>query len=471
MQQFVIRSMMTSGAAAVLLAGCAPLPPLRTDIPATPEAFRNAAATPPAPAGAAFAGPWWAIFGDPVLDDLIARAEARNDSIAIAVADLDRARAVAGIVRADQSPQLGGGAAVTRGDGIGGQPVAIQPGPNSLGRFGVDLSYEVDLFGRLRQSTRAAELDARSTAGLLMDARLLVQAEVATTYFALRAVDDEAAILGDTIESYRRSVEVTRALVREGERSRLDQDRAEGQLADAEGEQQVLRRRRAALANALAVLVGEAASTFELPPQSPLAGPPVIPAGLPSAMLARRPDVRAASEAMYAAQARVGAAQAQWFPTLSLTASGGRASSDLGALLESGAGLWSVGALVLAPILDGGRRSQNVARTRAELDRSFAEYRRTLLTAFRDVEDQLSAIDALHAEAEDRTRSTGAFTRAADVANARYRDGEVSQLELLDAQRAALLAQRQLCQVTGAQNQATALLIRALGGSWDMAVS
>ncbi|OQW70916.1 MAG: hypothetical protein BVN33_16935 [Proteobacteria bacterium ST_bin13] len=458
-------------AASLALGGCAGLPPLPGGLPSTPAAFRIQPATDGPAVPVAAEGHWWAIFADPVLDHLVAQAEARNDTIAIAVANLDRARADLRNVRADQAPQLVANASVARGAGIGGQPIATQPGPNSLSQGGVELSYEVDLFGRLRQRTRAAALDARSQAELLRNARLLVQAQVATTYSTLRAIDDESAVLDNTISSYERTRSLIAAQVAEGERGPIDLDRADGQLSNAQGERAALRGDRASLANALAALVGEPASTFEVAPQPPLVAPPLVPAGLPSEVLERRPDIAAAQQAMLAAQARVGVARAQWFPSLALTARGGGASADLGSMLANGAQVWSVGALLAGTLFDGGRRAADVARARADLDRSFAEYRGTVLGAFRDVETQLSALQTLGQERADRERAVAAYARATTIAKAQYRNGETGQLELFDTQRNELIARRRLVQIVGAQHQATALLIRALGGGWPTPVS
>jgi multidrug efflux system outer membrane protein len=174
---------------------------------------------------------------------------------------------------------------------------------------------------------------------------------------------------------------------------------------------------------------------------------------------------------MLAAQTRVGIARAQWFPSLALTARGGGTSADLGSLLASGAQAWSVGALLAGTLFDGGRRSANTARARADLDRSFAEYRGAVLAAFQDVETQLSALQTLDRERAERERAVAAYARAALIARTQYRDGETGQLELLDTQRNELTARRRLVQIVGAQHQATALLIRALGGDWPAPVS
>ena len=458
--------MIAASIASLTLASCSGTPPLPNAMPPTPAAYR----APPTEDAQAAPMPvdrrWWTIFADPVLNRLIDQAETRNDAIAIAVANLDRARALLRDVRAGQMPELGLSASAARGDGIGGRPIATQAGPNDLGQIGVDLSYEVDLFGRLRLRTRAAALDTQSQAELLRDARLLVEAQIASIYFALRANDDEGAILDDTVESYRRTRSLIALQVGEGERNRQDLYRADGQLSDALGERAALRRARAALVNAIAVLVGETASTFELAPRTPLAAAPVVPAGLPSQMLQRRPDIAAALQAMFAAQARVGVARAQWFPFLSLTANGGGASSDLGTVLANGAQMWSIGAMLVAPLFDGGRRAAGVARARADLDRAFAQYRQTILIGFQDIETRLSALQTLGQERAERERAATAYARAFAIAQAQYRDGEAGQIELLDAQRSELAARRRITQIIGAQHQETALLIRALGGSW-----
>jgi multidrug efflux system outer membrane protein len=337
----------------------------------------------------------------------------------------------------------------------------------NLGTAGASLGYEVDLFGKLARASDAASFDAQSREALLQSARLLVQAEVAQTYLAIRALDVERAIVRSTVTAYRETLDLTERRYRAGDVAELDVARARTEVASTEAEAFALDRRRAELENALAVLVGEVASGFGVAATEWTTTLPVIPAGVPSTVLARRPDVSAAQLAMLGAQQRVGVAKAAWFPDLSLTATGGYASSELGDLFKWSARAWGVGALLSLPILDGGRRAAGVENASAQLDEAVARYREQVLAAFRDVEDQLAQLRILADEAEAQRRAVQSASRSTSLSDVRYRNGLVSQLELLDARRSELRNRRQELQVRSAQYQATVGLVRALGGGWE----
>ncbi|HEY0856907.1 MAG TPA: efflux transporter outer membrane subunit, partial [Albitalea sp.] len=337
----------------------------------------------------------------------------------------------------------------------------------TLAHAGANLSYELDLFGRIARGTDAARLDAKAREALLQSTRLVVQADVAQTYLALRALDIERAIVRDTAQAYRNTLTLTERRVVAGDVAELDAARVRTDLASTEAEGLALDRRRAQLEHALAVLVGEAASSFSLAPADWSAPLPQVPAGVPSTVLARRPDVSAALSQLQAAQARVGVAQAAWFPSLALTASGGVASPEISDLFKWSARTWGIGALLSLPLVDGGRREAGVQGARAEFDAAVAAYREQVLVAFKDVEDELSALRLLADQSEAQQRAVTSAVRATSLSDSRYRNGLVSQLELLDAQRSELRNRRQAVQVRAAQYQATVGLIRALGGGWD----
>jgi multidrug efflux system outer membrane protein len=248
----------------------------------------------------------------------------------------------------------------------------------------------------------------------------------------------------------------------------LDVSRARTEVAATESEALALDRRRAELEHALAVLVGEVASTFALRESAWSISLPVVPAGVPSVVLARRPDVSAAQSALLAAQARVGVAKAAWFPDITLTAAGGHASPEISDLFKWSTRAWSIGALLALPIFDGGRREAGVMNAQGEMDAALAQYRERILVAFRDVEDQLAALRLLADQAEAQERAVTAAARTTTLSDVRYRNGLVSQLEVLDARRTELRNRRQAVQVRSAQYQATVGLIRALGGSWEV---
>jgi outer membrane protein, multidrug efflux system len=455
--------------AAMVLAGCASVPAIDTStVPAAPAAFKEGDGrwTTAAPAEALPRGEWWKAFTDPQLDALIERAAGANTSIQQAAARLGQARALAQSAEADRAPQIGLGASATRQGGT--QPRAFGSDGTAL-RAGVDLAYEVDLFGRLAQASRAASLDAESREALLQSTRLLVQAEVAQTYLSLRAVDVERALVRDTVAAYRDTLQLTERRYRVGDVAELDVARVRTEVASTESEALSLDRRRATLEHALAVLVGEVASDFTLESGEWATALPVIPAGVPSTVLTRRPDVAAAQRSLEAAHARVGVAEAAWFPQIALTGSGGFASPDLGDLFKWSAKSWGIGALLSLPIFDGGRREAGVRQANAEQDGALAAYREQILVAFRDVEDQLAALTLLARQAEAQGRAVESASRATVLSDYRYRNGLVSQLDLLDARRSELANRRAALQVRSAQYQATVGLVRALGGGWGTA--
>lgn len=453
--------------AALLLAGCVTAPAIDpAALPAAPAAFKEGDGrwTQAAPAEPQARGTWWKAFDDATLDGLVERAATANNSVQIAAARLAQARAFLRAADADRLPQIGVGAGASRGtDAANGNR------PATVVSAGASLAYEVDLFGRLQSASRAAALDARSREALLQSTRLLVQADVAQTYLALRAVDEERRLVRDTVTAYRDTLNLIERRYSAGDVAELDVARVRTQVAATESEALALDRRRAELEHALAVLVGAAASDFRVDAADWRSALPVIPAGVPSAVLTRRPDVSAAQHAMLAAQQRVGVAQVAWFPNLSLTANGGYASPELGDLFKWSARSWGVGALLSLPLFDGGRREAGVQNASAELDAALAGYREQVLVAFRDVEDQLSALRLLADQAEAQSRAVAAASRATVLSSSRYRNGLVSQIDLLDAQRSELANRRQALQVKAAQYQATVGLVRALGGGWEAA--
>lgn len=450
---------------AALLTGCASAPLEQASV-ATPAAFAGSVSGTPVAVPAA--GAWWLVFEDPVLNELIAKASANNGDIRIAAAHLDQAHALLKSARADYWPQVGVGYAATRS--TAGQPYRKAGNRHALD---ADLSYEVDLFGRIRNATSAARFDAQASEALLKDTQLLIQSRVAQSYFALRALDEDRAIVADTLTAYQASLKVTQRRFEAGDVAQLDVARLETEVQSTQASAYALDQQRADLAHALSVLVGEPASTFAVAAATwnsqPWAGAvPVIPAGVPSQVLQRRSDVLAAEASLNAAQKRVGVAKAAWFPSLSLTASGGYASNDLGNLFDKGAEGWSLSALLSQAVFDGGRRSAGIAYARGGLDAAFASYQQQVLVAFADVEDQLSDLIYLSQQRTAEDGAVEAATRALAQAQSRYRNGSSSQLELLDAQRQQLAIRRQALRVRSAQYQSTVGLIRALGGGWGV---
>lgn len=448
---------------ALVLAGCATSAVVDTsNVPAAPPAFKESATAASTTSTAPqVQGLWWKVFADPVLDGLIDKANGNNNSVQVAAGRLAQARALAGQVDANRFPQLGVGAGATRQRNSTTNNVA-----QTVVSAGATLSYEVDLFGKLSGASNAASLDATSREALLRSTQLLVQADVAQTYLSLRALDTERELVRGTLLAYQNTLRLTEVRFREGDVAELDVARVRSEAAATESEALALDQRRAVLEHALAVLVGEVASNFAVEPSAWSTALPVIPAGVPSTVLTRRSDIAAAQNSMQAAQARVGVAKAAWFPIFSLTANGGYAAPDIKDLFKLSTQAWGIGALLSLPIFDGGRREAGVQGANADLSIALASYREQVLVAFRDVEDQLAALRLLADQSEAQSRSVDASSRATLLSGSRYRNGYVSQLELLDAQRSELRNRRQALQVKSAQYLATVGLIRALGGGW-----
>lgn len=456
--------------AALVLAGCATgtvIPP--SSLPTAPAAFKENGGTVTSthtPATTVSApgqtqGLWWQVFADPLLDQLVEQANRNNNSIQVAAARLAQARALAGLTDASRALQVGLSTGVARQNNS-----TTANTPQTLVSTGLNLSYEVDLFGKLSAASDAASLDASSRDALLRSTQLLVQAEVTQTYLSLCATDSERALVRDTLQAYRNTLQLTEVRYREGDVAELDVARVRSEVASTESDVLALDQRRAQLEHALAVLVGELASNFSVPPTQWATALPAIPAGVPSTVLTRRPDISAAQSSMQAAQARVGVAKAAWFPSFSLTANGGYAAPEIKDLFSLSTRAWGVGALLSLPVFDGGKREAGLSSANAELDMALASYREQVLVAFREVEDQLSSLRLLAEQSEAQSRSVASSSRATQLSDARYRNGFVSQLELLDAQRSELRNRRQALQVRAAQYQATVGLIRALGGGW-----
>lgn len=451
-------------AAALVAAGCSSPPTIDTaKLPAMPLAFAGEGGqwTAAPPTELPPFGEWWRAFGDPVLDQLMTSATERNDRIHVAAARLEQARALQRVTEARRLPQVGVSAGAFRGT----QPQTGTAAATSLSA-GAGLSYELDVFGRIARATDAARLDTGSREALLRSARLLVQAEVAQTYFNLRALDLETAIVRDTVLAFAGTLRLTESRFRAGDVAELDVARVRTEKAAAQSQALAIQRERSELEHTLAVLVGEVATTFSVAPDKWNGIVPVVPAGVPSLVLARRPDVNAAQQALLAAQARVGVVQAAWFPDVQLTATGGFASSGLSDVFKWSARAWGIGALLSLPLFDG-RREPSIAAATAEMDGALFAYRGQLLVAFKDVEDQLSALRLLQEQAQAEAVAVSSASRATVLSNSRYRNGLISQLELLDAQRNELRSRRMATQVRAAQFQTTVKLIRALGGSWD----
>jgi len=459
-----------AAAVLVLASGCSMAPDYHRPAIATPAAYKELPAgwTEASPQDATQRGDWWAMFNDPVLDDLERRLDAASPTLAAALARYDRARAVARATGADLYPELSVGADASRQRASGRRPLA-NSGPATYNDYsvGAALDYEVDLWGRVRDSVRASKAEATASGADLASARLSLQAALADAYFRLRGLDAEAALLKSTVEAFGRAFDLTNTRHDGGLASGLDVNRAQTVLSDARAQISETANARAATEHEIAALVGEIASTFAIAPRTDLAHPPAIPAGTPSDMLQRRPDIAAAERRVASANARIGVARAALFPSITLGGAAGFETTH-GSLLSSPASFWTLGPLsALLAVFDGGRRAAEIRISRAEYDEAAADYRATVLAAFREVEDGLAAARTLAVQAKDQQEAATAAGRTSDLALTRYRDGASDYLEVVTAQTAALDAERAAIAVQTLRMRAAVAIVRATGGPLD----
>ena len=468
-------------ASLLILAGCSVAPVYDRPEVSTPAAFKEAPPPvgdqwkPAEPSEAVARGEWWTVFNDPVLNALEADALAANQDLQAAAARLEQARALQRNAQADRLPTVDAGVGPTRqrpspasrGLGADGDTNAT-----TLWRAQASVAYEADLFGRVASNVSAATADAQQSEALFQSVRLVLQADVAQAYFQIRERDAEQALYAGTVALREQTLKLIQRRYDEGDISELDLARSRSELASARADALGIERMRASSEHALAILLGKTPAEFTLAPQ-PLTRIAVgVPAGLPSSLLERRPDIAAAERAMAAANARIGAARAAFFPRLNLTGALGYESSQLGDLFQWSSRAFLLGPLVgtalSIPIFDGGRREAGLANARAVYEEDVAKYRQTVLNAFREVEDNLANLRLLAQQTREQDAAVEGSTRAARIAQLQYREGSVSYLDVIDADRTVLVQRRTSAQLDGERARSAVDLIRALGGGWSL---
>jgi multidrug efflux system outer membrane protein len=419
-------------------------------------------------------GDWYAVFHDPKLNELEARAEFSSQTLRAAVARVSEARAVARQSEANFFPTLDfqGNGSRQRTSPNNGQIAAQthdQGAPYTLNSATVvpfDLSYEVDIWGKVRRAFEASGDLAQASLADYENVLLTLKADVATTYFAVRTADSQISVQQRTIQSYQENLNLTNSRFQGGISTQLDVEQAEATLAAAQAELATLRQSRAQFEHAVAVLLGVPPEGFSLPFHPLDTRLPVVPACLPSDLLERRPDVAAAERRVAAQNAQIGVAIAAYFPQVNLTGQTGFDSGDLGMLFNWESRIWSYGPNIQFPIFEGGQISANVKQQRASYEENVANYRQQVLVAFQDVEDSLSALRYLAQQGEAENRAFEAYSKALDLTNARYTTGLVSYFDVIQAQGLALGAEQLTVQIEGNRVATTIQLIKALGGGW-----
>ena len=415
-------------------------------------------------------GAWWTMFQDPVLDSLEVKVGNANQNIKAAFARLEQARAATRIARADLLPTLNVGSSATRARVSQNSPVYV-PGRNpTYNNFDVeaDLSYELDLWGRVRNSVNSAKANQQASAADLAALDLEQHAELAGDYYTLRGEDAEEVLLLNTVDDYSRSLALTENLYRGGAAAVADVDQARAQLEGARTQAADVALQRAQTEHAIAVLVGENPSRFHLA-ANPLrqdSVPPLIDVGLPSTLLERRPDVAAAERRVAAANAQIGVARAAYFPVFSLAAATGFDSTHTSTLLNAPSRLWSAGPSGLLTVFDAGRHRAQSAQAHAQFDEQVADYRNTVLIAYQEVEDSLAALHRLEQESLSEEAAVTASGQALEQARYRYKEGLVTYLEVATTETIALQAQLSRVSILNRYMNASVLLVKALGGGW-----
>ena len=454
----------------LLLAGCTVGPDYKRPLVIQPDGFKSQAVSADAPL---MAPEWWRLYGEPELDRLIATANASNQTLTQAVAAVDHARALARVAGSFRYPTISINpsfartrTSATRDSAVTGQQV--QGGATFNDWLApVDLSYEIDVWGRVRRSLESARAQAVASADDEAMVRLTVQTDVAQFYFTVRSLDAQFEILAQTVESYREQVRLLSAQLATGLVSAVVVRQAEAQLESTLAQQRDVERARADQEHALAILCGQAAPSFTLA-ANPLreASPPEVPSGLPAALLARRPDVAAAEQQAVAANAQIGVAKADFYPSFSIASAAGFESANLRNLFDWRSRIASIIPGVTLPIFQGGRLRANLEATQALYRQTVAAYTNQVLIAYGDVEDALTDLHALNDMVGGYRAAVGASQEYRRLAQAQYNTGLTDYLLVIDAERTLLTNQLLLAQATNLQQAASIHLIKALGGGW-----
>ena len=456
---------------AIVLATSACVPRLKYLAPtadAAPAFRENADWKTAQPGDEALRGTWWELFADPDLSALEQQIDVSNQTLKAAAAQFAQARAIVRGTRAGLFPQLNATASVSRAEGSGNRPsTTLHQAANDF-ILGADASYEADVWGRIHSAIDASRAGAQASAADLETARLSLHAELAVDYFTLRGIDRDRQLLDSAVESFQKALELTRNRFQGGIASQADVAQAETVLETTRAQAVDVGVGRAALEHAIAVLVGRPASLFSIAVAPLNAAPPSVPAGVPSELLERRPDIASAERRVAAANAQLGVATAAFYPRLILSGAGGFESSPLGSLLTGTSSVWGLGSSLLVNIFDAGRRQSVADQARAAQDQATAIYRQSVLIAFREVEDQMAALRILEEEAGIQRRAVDAAQRSLTQATNRYRGGLASYLEVTSAQNAALANERTAVGIVTRRMNASVLLMKGLGGGWEV---
>ena len=465
--------------AGCLFSGCSFAPKYQRPAVETPAAFKELPPQSPGatnlwklaqPGDAALRGKWWEMFNNTQLNELEAQVAVSNQNVAAAFANFLSARALVKEARAQLFPTLAANPGVTRSREA---LLGVQSGSSSAAEtltdysLPLDASWQLDLWGRIRNTVNANAFAAQATAADLQNTRLTAQAELAVDFFQLRGQDALIQLFSDTIHAYRESLDLTKVRFQTGIDSDEDVAQAETQLETTEAQATNLGILRAQLEHAIALLIGKPAAALSLSMQPLTASPPPAPVGVPSELLERRPDIAAAERRVAEANAQIGVAKAAYYPNVTLSASGGFESSAISSLLNWSSRVWSVGAGLGETLFDAGLRKATVEQFKAAYDSTAATYRQTVLTAFQQVEDDLATLRILTRQVEQQESAVKSSERYLNLAMDRYKTGVDSYLNVITAQTTLLVNQQTLVNLRVQQMTASVQLVQAVGGGWD----
>jgi NodT family efflux transporter outer membrane factor (OMF) lipoprotein len=457
--------------AALQFTGCVVGPKYHPPAVPAPPAYKEVGDWKPAqPNDQNLGGEWWKIFQDPQLDALELQVNVSNQNLKAAEAQFRQARAALRYSRADYYPTVTAGVSGTRT-----RVSANRPPPNSIFNgitendftLPFDVSYQVDVWGRVRRMVESQREQAQASAADLATVNLSMHADLAVDYFQARSLDAEEQLLNTTVTQYEQALQLTESRFQGGIASEVEVQQAKTILQTTRAQAIDVGVLRAQFEHAVAILIGKPPAEFSLPPLPLTVPPPHVPLGLPSDLLERRPDIAAAERRVASANAQIGVAKSAYYPSINLSASGGFESSAISTLINGPSGLWSIGLSAVGTVFDVGRRRALTDQARAAYDSQVANYRQSVLNGFQQVEDNLAAVRILENEAKVQDEAVVAAQNSLNLSITRYKGGVTSYLEVITAQNAALTDEVTAVNILGRRMANTVLLIQALGGGWD----
>jgi NodT family efflux transporter outer membrane factor (OMF) lipoprotein len=464
---------LVSGAAILFVVGCTVGPNYVRPSAEVPTGYKE---LPPdwkqaQPSDSIAKGKWWEIYQDSQLNSLEEQIDVSNQSLKAEQEQFAQARAALKITRSNLFPNVSIGFSASRTDQSQNRPLfnrTLEQKDYNDFVIPVDVSYEADLWGRVRRTVEVSRSEAQATAADLANVSLSLHAELASDYFQLRGLDAQKELLDSTVQSYEKALELTESRYHGGLASAVDVAQAQTILETTRAQSVDVEVQRAAFEHAIAVLIGKPAAQFSLP-QTPLtAPPPLVPAGLPSDLLERRPDVSAAERRVQEQNAQIGVAKAAYYPLVTLGASGGFESAVAGTLLQGPSAMWMLGGQAAEYLFDAGRRRGVSDQAKSAWNQSVDNYRQTVLTAFQEVEDNLAALRILQNEADTQAGAVAAAQHSLSLSITRYKGGVTNYLEVTTAQSAALSDEVTAVNILTRRMAASVLLIKAIGGGWNV---